>query len=58
MHCTTMEVEDSPTPRASTPENDAGHRRLVRALVVACIVGGTWLVAQDVGLSALDGLLR
>lgn len=58
MHCTTMDREESPTPPASTARDEVGHRRLVRALVIACAAGGTWLLAQDVGLQALDTLLR
>jgi hypothetical protein len=30
----------------------------VRALVVACVVGGSWLAAQDGGLAAVAMLLN
>lgn len=37
---------------------DLDHRRLVRTLVVACVAGGMWLVAQDIGFTAIGALLR
>lgn len=37
---------------------DLDHRRLVRTLVVACVAGGMWLVAQDIGFTAIGALLH
>lgn len=51
MQCTTMDGNEAEP--AATASDDAAHRRLVRTLVVACIVGGAWLAARDFTLAAL-----
>jgi hypothetical protein len=51
MVCTTMDGNE--TERAAPAPDDVAHRRLVRTLVVACLVGGAWLAARDFTLAAL-----
>ncbi len=57
MQCTTMAGSETRRVGDAATEQ-AAHRRLVRTLVVACIVGGMWLAARDVGFAALGTLVN
>jgi hypothetical protein len=52
MDSTTIEATTIEGTASDTPASDPGHRRLVRALIVACVLAGGWLVAAD-GLDLL-----